>query len=1658
MASAAPSPLASSTETTNGTKLRRLLVDGGTTVLRKVFDGIYPPAKLSASLHSYYSTLDELFVKGILSKQQRELLFPPDGSKPDSKTFDITLLFLLLTEICGFSPPHTGWNNKPHAKNKTLAANLVRIKLFRNKLIHTPETRIDTRLFNELWKEISGVLVALGLGQADIDKLKAERCGEEDYVGLLFQWADREKDIKSMVKEVQQGQDKTKQAVDKVCQTQQDHKLLLQDVNKAVETVGESQQKQILLLQDTSKAAETVFQTQQEIFKALQDTQEAVKDVQEFSQNTQQVVKQVLKTHQEVLQTQQEVRHTQQEDHRTLQVTHQAVENVQQIQKGTDHVVNDILKTQQKVRQTQQEDQRTFQDTQRAVEDVLQVQHDTHQVVEKVLKTQEEAYGAIQEVHQTQREDRSSLQGARKEIEGVLQINKDTHQLLLGVLKTQQETRHTQQEVRQWQREVHEAIQEVVKTQKDDFKTLQKVKETVENLSERSDKDKEDEILSKLAKINTQKVIKYHAERYQEGTRVSFFERVEKWLDDGSSSNRVMVISGNAGMGKSVISAIVCKRMQEAGRLSGSHFCQHDKARYRNGKIMLQSLACQLSDSLPEYKNALVKTLSRNLGIELNKMEVKDLFEVLFEEPLSELKDPGRNILMVIDGLDESEYQGRNELLDVIANHFTKLPCWIRFLVTTRPDLNIADSLKGLKPLQLESNDEENLMDVRLLFEKRLNDVIQQDHKEVIISDLVKKSEGLILYAFLLVNFIKENVSLLDPERLDSTLPSGISSIYQTYFQRLETELCKELKIKEERFLSFLSAVTAAREPLPLDFVTKIILSGANSLADRRKMKKVIACISALLPVRDDCIHFFHKSVKDWLTDKALYGQHDYTADEKDGHRILSELCTNELDDIKRESVGSVQFSGTANYALRHGVSHMLYLANLNARAFEEITRKYVVDLELVYAKLCVRNATAAEDILCIQQQILAQELSDDSKEILNTLVFLLRNYIYNSTFTSHPQGFFQTMLNEGGPVLSSVTTDLLKEKYPEIPYMKFPHSERKEKAVLARFECSSKVACFDVSPQLDNMVCECMDETIQLWSLNTGKLVWTRPVIVKKPYFGMTVACRRLPNLGRDVFSYYRSVVFNPAADSVLPGVLSHTYTFDGELKPLFLESKCRFTVCSVSRDKTKMLTDCPDDAKCIIMWSLENGSEITRTTRNKDVLSFAWSPDGKLLAISHSHSISIADTMDGFRTLAETNVPDEYGTIMFSPDCRSLYCMRPETGSISRLDLSMAELPSCTYITTYYEPDVPSEFESPCEAGFLLGDPLSSYVTALEFVLNKQSVLRASPHLSYIHMLNTNELRITERETTLITISNIVFSLSGETIYVVSDSLGGQAISAWDVSSGELIAQKSRQTVLYSILLAVKEGVLLTTASGIPELWNFDLSQCVRTWTDINGVLNIIPISEERVVCETTEKAIILDTTSGEIVSTFLIRDYGSLSGCNSQCQLLIESHPSVYLWDGKSALWEKNYPCKCPVFSILEGFERTVGVFSLSEQFVVILRAPILREHSMRDRVYVLDAVSGKTLHILQKGEIYDFEFVSDEECVISSDATTGGSCLQLFNVRSGDLLSVINLDTIAKYLAACSRKRLLAISQVDSKHGFKLVQVHLPQDNDSRRSKW
>lgn len=102
-----------SEEKTNGTKLIRLLVDGGTHILRKFLHSVYPPGKLQVVLNKNRPKLQWLKSNGVLFQPQWEMLFPSSGDPPNSEGFDITLLHLLLLNICYLSAPSTGWHKMP---------------------------------------------------------------------------------------------------------------------------------------------------------------------------------------------------------------------------------------------------------------------------------------------------------------------------------------------------------------------------------------------------------------------------------------------------------------------------------------------------------------------------------------------------------------------------------------------------------------------------------------------------------------------------------------------------------------------------------------------------------------------------------------------------------------------------------------------------------------------------------------------------------------------------------------------------------------------------------------------------------------------------------------------------------------------------------------------------------------------------------------------------------------------------------------------------------------------------------------------------------------------------------------------------------------------------------------------------------------------------------------------------------------------------------------------------------------------------------------------------------------------------------------------------------------------------------------------------------
>ena len=169
---AAPGPdevLHSTPGKANFQRVTRLLISGGTTLLTEIFDIRCPPTDLPRILKN--PATKKKLAAAKLTKPQWDCLYPSPGTYGKSEDFDVTLLFRLLRTICNLIPPSTGWDALPATTDYSLAADLARIKYYRNSVYGhvNKHMEITDEEFPSLWQEISKALLGIA-GQINAKK------------------------------------------------------------------------------------------------------------------------------------------------------------------------------------------------------------------------------------------------------------------------------------------------------------------------------------------------------------------------------------------------------------------------------------------------------------------------------------------------------------------------------------------------------------------------------------------------------------------------------------------------------------------------------------------------------------------------------------------------------------------------------------------------------------------------------------------------------------------------------------------------------------------------------------------------------------------------------------------------------------------------------------------------------------------------------------------------------------------------------------------------------------------------------------------------------------------------------------------------------------------------------------------------------------------------------------------------------------------------------------------------------------------------------------------------------------------------------------------------------------------------------------------------
>ena len=223
MAAASPT-FPTSRETTNYARLCALLVDVSSQVLRETFDRIRPRGRLDTVLGTppTSDTLKSLLKRKVLNPSQWSILYPAIKSSVSSEKFDITLLMVLLRNICGLTPPAAGWDALPSPTDVNCEDDLARIKYYRNTVYgHAAQASVDDANFNDYWMKIRDTLVRLGgaVYEAAIDGVKYDCMDpemEEHYIEMLKQWKMDEDRLKDKLDDVEARVDELKASVNKI--------------------------------------------------------------------------------------------------------------------------------------------------------------------------------------------------------------------------------------------------------------------------------------------------------------------------------------------------------------------------------------------------------------------------------------------------------------------------------------------------------------------------------------------------------------------------------------------------------------------------------------------------------------------------------------------------------------------------------------------------------------------------------------------------------------------------------------------------------------------------------------------------------------------------------------------------------------------------------------------------------------------------------------------------------------------------------------------------------------------------------------------------------------------------------------------------------------------------------------------------------------------------------------------------------------------------------------------------------------------------------------------------------------------------------------------------------------------------------------------------
>ncbi|KEP48237.1 vegetative incompatibility protein HET-E-1 [Rhizoctonia solani 123E] len=793
-----------------------------------------------------------------------------------------------------------------------------------------------------------------------------------------------------------------------------------------------------------------------------------------------------------------------------------------------------------------------------------------------------------------------------------------------------------------------------------------------------------------------------------DGTRDMILTRIITWTQNRESTEGLMWISGQAGMGKTAIATSLCQRLDGIRALAGSFFCQRGDLDTSDPLRLINNLVHELAMWCPAYAQEVAYAIRANRRLCNSHLDLR--YNGLIKKPLERLESLSMrvNLVIVIDALDEcGDSESRKQILDHL-HEMTQIVPWMKIVITARPISDIHDYFTEKCPRepvpQLEDHDATSA--IRTYIEDQVTNLAEKDHWPLdSIDQLCSMSGGVFLWATLAVRYIKKSAfpSLPRLRKVLSKQKSPVTDQFDAlYTKALEMAIDDEEDEIKAAYLQCIGAILAISEREPLATPDLHYLLLVVGQIDQLTVDQTIKSLSPLLLMTDGrCIRFFHPSFKDFITNATRSGRFHIRLDQYEAEPaacclqvMQRDLCFNickletshhvnkDIPDLKQRI--DTHIGPVLQYACMHWIDH--FIASPTQGLVKAI-HKFMEGPQLMYwieaLSLLGRIDVAIEGLF----KLVAVDLLrfSESGQVVSWATDARRFILsfYDPITTSTPHLYVSALAFAPRDCLTAAR---MRPHFPNIITVAQGGDARWHPCMKVIIHIHG-IQTLSISPDGKHIVAGYPDGSLAMWDKQTGACVSKSPV----DHLGMVTCIMYSPDGNLVASSSHdatihvwdvtnglqhnrvlsghsgpvHSVAFSPNSSLIASGSSDRTIRLwdPNTAHPIhepYVGHSSRVTSVAFSPDGTKLVSGSWDST--IRVWSVDIGTSrlannpLVITGHSDSVTCISFSPDGsKIASGSMDQSIQIWDAQTGVKSELRASPAKHSDTVTasaFSPN----------------------------------------------------------------------------------------------------------------------------------------------------------------------------------------------------------------------------------------------------------------------------------------------------------------------------------------------------------------------------------------------------------------------